>query len=49
MVKEGRAVLRKIKVIKDAGGRMTRAERFIKSPIVLEVCRITMVIYILEK
>jgi len=31
-------------VIKDAGGRMARDERILKSPIVLVVCQITMVI-----
>jgi hypothetical protein len=40
---------RKLKVIKDAGGRMARAKRIFESPIVLEVCQITTVIYILEK
>jgi hypothetical protein len=33
-------------IIKDVGGRMARAGRIFKSPIVLEVCQITMVIYI---
>ena len=36
-------------VIKDAGGRMARDERIFKSPIVLVVCQITMVIYIREE
>ena len=34
-----------IKVIKDADGRMERAERIFRYPIVLEVCQITTVIY----
>jgi len=36
----------KSNVIKGVCGRMERAERIFKSPIVLEVCQITTVIYV---
>jgi hypothetical protein len=36
-------------VIKDAGGRMARDEIISEYKIVLEVCQITMVIYIREE